>query len=348
MSHGYQAVGWNRQKKIYDRVMLGGVAAFLIVFVGISLATKQNADPMVVLMRGFALAAFVLLHVILSIGPLARLDTRWLPWLYNRRHLGVTMFGLAFVHGFLAMLYYHGFGIVDPLTSLFTGGDWTSLSDFPFQPLGFIALVILFLMAATSHDFWLAQLTPPIWKTLHMLVYVAYAFAVAHVVLGYLHTETRALPAVLVALGAVWIGGIHLIAGRKEAAADKPHEFPTDEEGYCDVLSVDEIENYRGRIVMLGGDRVAVFRYGRKISAISNACQHQNGPLGEGRVIDGLVTCPWHGFQYRPEDGCSPAPFTEKVPTFKVKVKSGRVFVHPKPNAAGTPVEPALVEESGS
>jgi hypothetical protein len=33
--------------------------------------------------------------------------------------------------------------------------------------------VILFLMAATSHDFWLGFLTPPIWKALHMALYAA-------------------------------------------------------------------------------------------------------------------------------------------------------------------------------
>jgi len=36
-----------------------------------------------------------LLHIILSIGPLCRLDSRFLPLLYNRRHLGVTMFLLS-------------------------------------------------------------------------------------------------------------------------------------------------------------------------------------------------------------------------------------------------------------
>jgi nitrite reductase/ring-hydroxylating ferredoxin subunit len=59
---------------------------------------------------------------------------------------------------------------------------------------------------------------------------------------------------------------------------------------------------------------VAIFKYDGKISAISNVCQHQNGPLGEGKIIDGLVTCPWHGFQYCPHDGASPEPFKEKVP----------------------------------
>ena len=39
------------------------------------------------------------------------------------------------------------------------------------------ALAILVLLAATSHDFWLSFLTPPIWKSIHMAIYGAYALA---------------------------------------------------------------------------------------------------------------------------------------------------------------------------
>src|SRR5205814_5799158 len=82
------------------------------------------------------------------------------------------------------------------------------------------------------------------------------------------------------------------------------------------------------------------------ISAVSNVCKHQNGPLGEGKIVFGCITCPWHGYQYQPETGASPPPFVEKVPTFNVRVKDGRVLVHPKPNPAGTRAEPALVNSS--
>ena len=98
----------------------------------------------------------------------------------------------------------------------------------------------------------------------------------------------------------------------------------------------------RARIVC-AGERIAIFRYDGKISAVSNVCRHQNGPLGEGRVIDGCITCPWHGYQYLPGNGRSPAPFTEKVATFDVLVVGGRVYVNPKAHAPGTPVAPAHV-----
>jgi len=85
---------------------------------------------------------------------------------------------------------------------------------------------------------------------------------------------------------------------------------------------------------------VAIFRHAGGLSAVSNLCAHQNGPLGEGRVIDGCITCPWHGFQYRPEDGCAPPPFTEKLATFNLRVVDGAVWLDPRPNPPGTRVEP--------
>jgi sulfoxide reductase heme-binding subunit YedZ len=116
--------------------------------------------------------------------------------------------------------------------------------------------------------------------------------------------------------------------------------------GFVEVCGVDDIIEKRARIVCLSGERVAIFKYDGKISAVSNACQHQNGPLGEGRILDGCITCPWHGYQYRPETGASPPPFVEKVPTFNVRVQDGRVFVHPKPNPAGVRAEPARIESA--
>ena len=65
----------------------------------------------------------------------------------------------------------------------------------------------------------------------------------------------------------------------------------------------------------------------------------------EGRVIDGCVTCPWHGYQYLPDCGASPPPFEERVPTFRVRLQDGGVWINPRPLSPGTRVEPALLSE---
>lgn len=345
MSLGYRAVGWNRQKRRYDLVVVLGVALYLGVFVVLGAARDANATAETLMIRGCGSAALLLLHVVLVIGPLARLDRRFLPLLYNRRHLGVTTFLLALAHGGLALFQFHALGDVDPLVSLFSAESrWDSLAWFPFQPLGFAALAILFLMAATSHDFWLANLTPPVWKALHMGVYVAYVLIVAHVALGTLQAETS--PGLAAALGAgiLVVCGLHLAAARRERARDDEWRGTRDPEGFVDVCAVGAIADGRAQVVTLAGERVAVFRYGDRLSAVSNVCQHQNGPLGEGRILDGCITCPWHGYQYRPADGTSPPPFSERVATFRIKLVGERVHVDPRPLPRGTYVEPARME----
>lgn len=345
MSHSYVSVGWNRQKKIYDGLMVVGVIVYLALFVGLGVAVHPNATIETLLIRGLGTCALLMLHVILSIGPLCRLYPRLLPLLYNRRHFGVAMFLMALAHGGFSLVQFHALGELNPLVSVFASNTrYDSLAEFPFQPLGLAALVILFLMAATSHDFWLANLTAPVWKRLHMLVYVAYALIVAHVVLGVLQAEKSPVLAAMLALGMVVVFGLQLIAGWRERVLDQAKEV-SQNEGLADVCGVDEIENNCAKIVLLAGERVAVFKYDGRISAISNVCQHQNGPLGEGKIIDGCVTCPWHGYQYLPDSGASPPPFAEKVPTFNVKVLNGRVLVDPKPNAPGTYVTPAKLSE---
>lgn len=99
MSTSYQAVGWNRQKKLYDWLIAGFCVFYLTLFVSLTLAFNSEATFETMLIRSTSTLALLLLHVILSIGPLTRLNKKFLPLLYNRRHLGVTMFCIAAVHG---------------------------------------------------------------------------------------------------------------------------------------------------------------------------------------------------------------------------------------------------------
>ena len=346
MSVQYRAVNWNRQKRIYDLVLTGSVLAAVAGFAALSLA-RPNATLETALIRGLGLTGFVLLHVILVIGPLARLDRRFLPLLYNRRHLGVTMALLALAHAAFATLQYHAGGQVNPLVSLLQGAPTTRFpAEFPFEYLGLAALIVLLVMATTSHDFWLSVLTPPVWKSLHMLVYAAYGLLLLHVALGELQTgDGPAGPGLLLGSAGL-VFGLHLAAGVREWRRDR---LPAPaREGWVEVGSVEQIEEGRALGAIVAGERVAVFRHQGKLSAVSGVCRHQNGPLSEGRIIDGCITCPWHGYQYRPEDGRSPPPYDDRLATYHLQIRNGRVFVLEIPNPPGTRVEPLPLSPGGA
>ena len=345
MGVNYQAVLWNRQKKLYDLVMIGFILAYLVLFIVITLYLKPEITQETLIIRSTSTLALLMLHVILAIGPLCRISDRFLPLLYNRRHLGVTMFIIAAVHGLFSILQFHTLGNVNPLESLFTSNmDYGSLVNFPFQVLGFFALLIFFLMAATSHDFWLHNLSPRVWKSLHMLVYVAYLLIVFHVLLGILQDERPTLLVTLLTLGGIGLVVLHLYGGFVRSGRDRK---PTMEAGFIEVGKVGDIPEDGAVTIFAKGERVAIFKYDGKISAISNVCKHQNGPLGEGKIIDGCITCPWHGYQYLPQNGCSPPPFTEKVATYRLKLEGDNtIWLNPEPLPEGTEVKPIHIHST--
>jgi nitrite reductase/ring-hydroxylating ferredoxin subunit/DMSO/TMAO reductase YedYZ heme-binding membrane subunit len=346
MSVKYIPVQWNNNKWVYDAVLMACAAVYLLIFIEIvpgALGFQPGITPDIHNARAFGSCAFLMLSVILCIGPLARLDKRFLPLLYNRRHFGVLTALVALTHMTFVLNWYFAFSPTPNLEAmLWSNMSFEQLLGFPFEALGLFALIVLLILAATSHDFWLKFLTPPVWKALHMLIYPAYAAVVGHVALGGLQSRENLLTAVIVGVGAFAVSGLHLAAAIKGWQRDDP--LTTGSEWH-EVCRVDEIREGFAKVARLPNkERVAIFRQDGKLSAISNVCAHQNGPLGEGRIIDGCVTCPWHGFQYRVADGRSPAPFTEKVPTYRVRIMNGIVSVDPKANPPGTYVEPVAIE----
>lgn len=350
MSVGYRPVQWNKNKWVYDAILVAFVFAYIVTFIqiGPDLLDVRSADRPILRMRAFGSCAFILLTVILCIGPLARLDRRFLPLLYNRRHFGVMMFATALAHAYFVKQWYYAFSpTTDPYVAILGANTaFASWYGFPFEIFGVLALVILFFMAATSHDFWLSFLGAPVWKALHMGVYLAYALVILHTAFGLLQGEPHPFYVILIGGSFLLVSSLHLIAGLHEVGLDRKGGEPGTEAGksWLKVCRVSEIPLNRARVTQTtDGERVAVFRYENKVSAISNVCAHQNGPLGEGKVVDGCITCPWHGFQYRMIDGRSPPPFTEKVATYRVMLIEDVVFVDTEALPAGTPVAPAII-----
>jgi DMSO/TMAO reductase YedYZ heme-binding membrane subunit len=146
MSSAFRAVQWNRTKLVYDGILLAGVALYIGAYMILVYWLDPPKDLPAAIdlrIRAFGSCAFFMLTIILSIGPLARLDRRFLLLLYNRRHFGVLTFFVALLH---ASFMVEWFAVQNALPSLYD--ELTKVSDygkfigFPFKALGLLALVI--------------------------------------------------------------------------------------------------------------------------------------------------------------------------------------------------------------
>lgn len=348
MSVRYRPVQWTRFKLAYDAALLTFVFAYVSLYQSLSRALFHGVEALsapILAMRAWGSCAFLLLTMILCIGPLARLDRRFLPLLYNRRHAGVAMSVVALMHASQVLGFYFAWGKLSEPMALLTYDAAFTRASVPFIRFGMWALAIVIVMAATSHDFWQRYLGPSAWKSLHMLVYVAYTFTVIHVVFGAVQRESGSTFSALVIVSALLVTGLHVAAARSTARADndRPQEPHQDGslDGWIDAGPVERVRENRARAVCPpGGERIAIVNKAGLLYAVRGACAHQGGPLDEGRVVAGCLTCPWHGWQYRPEDGRSPPPFEEVLPTYRLRLKNGRILVDPRPLPAGTECEP--------
>lgn len=93
------------------------------------------------------------------------------------------------------------------------------------------------------------------------------------------------------------------------------------------VAAVGDLDD--GRVMTVTVDRrsLALSRVGDEFGALDNHCPHQGGPLGEGSIENGLLRCPWHGYDYDPLTGRPPGDFSDAPPCFAVETRGDEVWV---------------------
>lgn len=100
-------------------------------------------------------------------------------------------------------------------------------------------------------------------------------------------------------------------------------------EEWVDVGGVDELQRSELQALTVGKVKIALSHAGGEFGAISNACNHVGGPLGEGRIDGAFVVCPWHQWKFHRITGTGePGYENDRVPSYPVKVEAGRVLVN--------------------
>src|SRR5579862_8721115 len=97
---------------------------------------------------------------------------------------------------------------------------------------------------------------------------------------------------------------------------------------WIDIGSAEELALMPLQSGKAGSVPIAIsFRDGA-FGVVSNACNHAGGPLGDGRLDNDYITCPWHGWKFHRRTGVGEPGFEQDcVPAYPVKVENGRVLV---------------------
>ncbi len=100
-------------------------------------------------------------------------------------------------------------------------------------------------------------------------------------------------------------------------------------EDWIDIGAEDVLRQHPLQAIKAGTTRLALSCVAGEFGAISNACNHVGGPLGEGTLHGDYVTCPWHQWKFHRITGeGEPGYEADRVPSYPVKVESGRVLIH--------------------
>ena len=101
---------------------------------------------------------------------------------------------------------------------------------------------------------------------------------------------------------------------------------PIEEKVWYRVLEPGELPEGRVKAVTCAHRTLCVTHFEGQFGALDNRCPHQGGPLGEGSIENGLLRCPWHGWDYDPLTGKAPG-FDDGVSSFPVQVREDGIYV---------------------
>jgi nitrite reductase/ring-hydroxylating ferredoxin subunit/uncharacterized membrane protein len=123
-------------------------------------------------------------------------------------------------------------------------------------------------------------------------------------------------------IGASGLLGGHLSFAKGVGVDQTAFEEAPDE--WTAALRDADLPEGESRYAEVAGVGVLVARHGGQVYALSNRCVHRGGPLDEGELHDGCVTCPLHGSTFRLADGhVERGPAAYPQPVWHVRVLDG-------------------------
>ncbi len=107
-------------------------------------------------------------------------------------------------------------------------------------------------------------------------------------------------------------------------------ESATPEQEWHDFCSLEEIPDVGVLTGKQGGVSLLVYRNGPDVTCVPNYCPHRGWPFDGAEVRAGVLTCPYHGYEFRLDTGqCLSSP-SLPLDMYPVRVRDGRVEVRLK------------------
>jgi len=127
------------------------------------------------------------------------------------------------------------------------------------------------------------------------------------------------------ATASAYLGG-ELVFGRGQMVDHTA--WASGPEAWTSACKADEVADGEAKGVKVGDRMLLVSRTGSAVSAMEATCTHAGGPLQDGKISDGVVTCPWHGSQFRLADGaCLKGPATFPQLRLEARTRQGTIEV---------------------
>ena len=93
------------------------------------------------------------------------------------------------------------------------------------------------------------------------------------------------------------------------------------------LASLDELPEGSVIEVVHGRELYALCNVRGEIRALHGVCPHHGGPLGQGAMHDGMVSCPWHAWPFDSATGACGFNQDLRIPTYSVRVEGSDILV---------------------
>ena len=94
------------------------------------------------------------------------------------------------------------------------------------------------------------------------------------------------------------------------------------------LCALADLPDGEARVFDVDGVELAAARSGTKVFVVENRCSHDDGPLGEGRLVDGEIECPRHGARFDLASGrATRMPAVAPIATYSARIEGADVLV---------------------